>query len=119
MKLYTKIVILSTALLIVSGGVSYIVTIAKVKDVLIANDISATYLGEIQTRTMLVSAFVLVIAIILALVLSKQIIAPFTKLAEAAQEFSKGNFKVDINTEGKDEVSMLGRELKKSSLSLF
>jgi serine phosphatase RsbU (regulator of sigma subunit) len=118
MKLYTKIVLLSIILLICSGGVSYYFTISKVEDVLTTNGIPLTYLDQIQSRTLLVSSIVLVVAIVLALILSQQIIKPFSALILAAQEYSRGNTKVTIKTDGNDEISLLGRELKKSSVSL-
>ena len=118
MKLYTKIAILSIVLLILSGTVSYYFTISKVKKILLNNDVSVSYLDDILSQTMLVSGIILVIAVILTVLLSKQIIKPLSDLTEAAQQFSRGNTKVEIKTDGKDEISLLGRELKKSSLSL-
>jgi serine phosphatase RsbU (regulator of sigma subunit) len=118
MKLYTKIVILSTVLLCLSGAFIFYFTVAKVEDVMIANGIGDASLGEVISRTILVSSIVLTVAIAMSVILSKQIIKPFIELTKVAQEFSKGNRKVDVQYDGNDEVSMLGRELKKSSDSL-
>ena len=118
MKLYTKIVILSLVLLCGSGAISYYFTIAKVQDVLITNGVADSYLGEIMSRTMLVSSIVLTVAMILSVILSKRIIKPFIDLSNAAVEFSKGNTNIQIKTDGNDEVSILGRELKNTSDTL-
>jgi serine phosphatase RsbU (regulator of sigma subunit) len=118
MKLYSKIVILSITLLCLSGAFTYYFTITKVEEVLISNGLSTSSLGEIISRTMLVSSIVLTVAIALSVIISKQIIKPFIELTKAAQEFGRGNTQVTINTQGNDEISILGRELKKSSVSL-
>lgn len=118
MKLYTKIVILSIVLLCLSGAFIFYFTIIKVEEVIIANGISTSTLGEIISRTMLVSSVVLTISIVLSVIISKQIIKPFIELTQIAQDFSKGKRKLDVKFEGNDEVSILGKELKKSSDSL-
>ena len=105
-------------LLCFSGAISYYFTITKVEEVLIQNNLSEDYLGDIMSRTMMVSSIVLVVAMILSVILSKQIIKPFIDLAQAAQQFSKGKTDFKIKFDGNDEVSILGRELKKSSDAL-
>ena len=118
MKLYSKIVILSLVLLCGSGAISYYFIIKKVQDVLFANGISEDYLGEIIFQTMIVAGIVLTVAMVLSIFLSKQIIKPFIELSNAVVELSKGNTNVKIKTDGKDEVSILGRELKLTTETL-
>lgn len=85
---------------------------------LFANGISEDYLGEIIFQTMIVAGIVLTVAMVLSIFLSKQIIKPFIELSNAVVELSKGNTNVKIKTDGKDEVSILGRELKLTTETL-
>ncbi len=118
MKLYTKIVILSTTLICLSGALIFYFTFAKMKDMMLVDGISSASIGAVTSTIILVSGIVLSITIALSIVLSKQIIKPLMKLTKVAQQLSKGNRNVKINYDGDDEVSLLGRELKKSSDSL-
>ncbi|MFZ9045401.1 MAG: SpoIIE family protein phosphatase [Cyclobacteriaceae bacterium] len=88
------------------------------KDMMLVDGISSASIGAVTSTIILVSGIVLSITIALSIVLSKQIIKPLMKLTKVAQQLSKGNRNVKLNYDGDDEVSLLGRELKKSSDSL-
>jgi len=69
---------------------------------------SLTELSALLIKTIFTAMVcVLLAALITVYVISKKITSPIKKLAKAAKEYSKGNFKVRVNVKGNDEIAQL------------
>lgn len=76
--------------------------------------------GRVRMTTMVIICSAIIIAMILSTLISAQITKSISALKSKMDEVSKGNYKIDVQIEHKDEVGMLGehfnnmvKELKK------
>ncbi|MFP4529421.1 MAG: methyl-accepting chemotaxis protein, partial [Candidatus Kapaibacterium sp.] len=75
-----------------------------------ANSLEIYETGQILLYS--VGAFSIIATIIIALILIKSIVSPIRKAMIAAQEISKGNLDVELETKGKDEAAQMLRAMK-------
>ncbi len=66
-----------------------------------------SFLNNIRTIIILVTLFILSISIIFSYIFSKRLTKPITELSKASKQIESGNYKVRVNSEGKDEIAQL------------
>jgi signal transduction histidine kinase len=64
--------------------------------------------GELASRLLEAGAAALVVAMLLALFISRSMTGPLTQLAGAAEDIAAGNYSRRVNIKGPDELGMLG-----------
>jgi HD-GYP domain-containing protein (c-di-GMP phosphodiesterase class II) len=65
--------------------------------------------GEMKTQTWMISLAFALAALIIGLVLSRQLTAPLLKLAAAAQKIADGDFSTRVETQSITEIGTLGK----------
>ena len=65
--------------------------------------------GDIATRLLEAGGAALVVAILLAIVISRSMTGPLTQLASAAEDIAAGNYSRRVSLQGSDEVGLLGQ----------
>lgn len=78
----------------------------------LSKDYTKTYLDYTTTINFInnIEIFIFFIMFVLSYFITGNIIKPISALTEAVKEISNGNYKVNISTKGKDEVSILSKE---------
>ncbi len=89
-------------------------SIAKIEtlgETLAADDLNAAHTNSAQTRTftVVIGNIVLLVAIFLAIFLSRQITRPVVRLTDVAQEIAKGNFDAQAEVASADEIGTLAK----------
>jgi signal transduction histidine kinase len=70
--------------------------------------VSSTAAGELAARLLEAGGAALVVAILLALLVSRSLTQPLTQLAAAAEDVAAGNYSRRVGIRGQDEIGMLG-----------
>ncbi len=66
-----------------------------------------------QTAIIFIISFILLlISIVIVYILIQKYIKPISKLSEISKELSKGNFNVDVEVKGDDEIGILSKNFK-------
>ena len=64
--------------------------------------------GELASRLLEAGGAALVVAMLLALLISQSLSTPLTQLASAAEDIAAGNYSRRVSIKGQDEIGMLG-----------
>src|SRR5207245_8855470 len=64
--------------------------------------------GELASRLLEAGGAALVVAMLLALLISQSLTTPLTQLASAAEDIAAGNYSRRVSIKGHDEIGMLG-----------
>ena len=64
--------------------------------------------GELASRLLEAGGAALVVAMLLALLISQSLTTPLTQLASAAEDIAAGNYSRRVSIKGQDEIGMLG-----------
>ncbi len=73
---------------------------------------------EVQHRAILVLGLGLVLSLLLGMYASKRMASPVDKLVEATRRIAKGDLKYQVQIQGYDEISELGRAFNHMAISL-
>jgi GAF domain-containing protein/HAMP domain-containing protein len=89
-------------------------TVAREADVLAGVTVLQTQLEGttrelVTNRIIPFSVIIFIMVVLLGLIVSRRLVNPIQKLANAAQEVSAGQWNVEIPQEGTDEIGLLGR----------
>ncbi len=68
--------------------------------------------------TLYISLVILIMGIMISLIFSHLLTKPIMNLRDAADEFGKGNYDVDINVDSFDEIGVLGKTFKQMGESI-
>lgn len=68
---------------------------------------------SLRNRTLMMTGAMMLVALILAIILSRRITKPILALHKATEEFEKGNLKRRVKIETKDEIEQLGHAFNK------
>ena len=79
--------------------------------------VSAT-VGTLQIQLIFISAALLLLSLLLALLISRQIARPVTKLNNAAKELARGRYDTEFHTKGFREIAELGGTLRHAAHEL-
>lgn len=65
-----------------------------------------------------ITVILLVVSFILSYILSGRFVKPILKITDAARKMAKGDFDVDLDVKGNDEISALARDMKEMGIEL-
>ncbi len=65
------------------------------------------------TAVFIISAVVLILGVFLTVIITKGIVNPIRKVANAAKSMAVGDLNVEVDDESKDEIGMLGQSFRK------
>lgn len=68
--------------------------------------------------TIIIIVISIILSIIITLIFSTSISKPITNLSNATKEIAKGNFKIEINVKGTDELSQLSLDVNQMAIDL-
>jgi len=77
-----------------------------------------TFLGNIQISLVIITTFITSISLLIVFVIANKITKPILNLRKATYSMIGGDFDVEIDTSGNDELSDLSKSFKKMSQSI-
>ncbi|ETA81911.1 sensor histidine kinase [Youngiibacter fragilis] len=91
-----------------SGALAAAVPLAPVSDTASILKVQLAY----------ITVILLVVSFVLSYVLSGRFVKPILKITDAARKMAKGDFDVDLDVKGNDEISALARDMKEMGIEL-
>jgi signal transduction histidine kinase len=72
----------------------------------------------LKVQLLYITAILLVVSFILSFILSGRFVKPILRITDAARKMAKGDFDVDLEVRGNDEISTLARDMKDMGIEL-
>jgi signal transduction histidine kinase len=91
-----------------SGALAAAVPLAPVSDTV----------SILKVQLLYITAILLAVSFLLSYILSGRFVKPILKITDAARRMAKGDFDVDLEVKGKDEISALARDIKEMGIEL-
>lgn len=91
-----------------SGALAAAVPLAPVSDTV----------SILKVQLLYITVILLVVSFILSYILSGRFVKPILRITYAARKMAKGDFDVDLDVEGTDEISVLASDIKEMGIEL-